>query len=306
MIIDAHTHLLQRGRDFSPDLEAYYLEMYRGMTAWRTGRPYTAADWCTGPATLVADMDAAGVDAAVVMTLGSVALGGHDPGLAEDVASWCADYPGRLIGMLTADPLGGDTEAARIVREVPRLGLSGVKILPSYSRIAINDVCTRPIYQAAAELGLPVIVHTGWCAIPGGRTLAHDHPLQLEDVLADTPDLRLVVAHCGFAWSEHVLFMLAAHPTVYADLAYWSQTMPAWRAAQTLSHARQLGVHDRLLWGTDYPFASPADDLVYWRRVPAAAERLGLEPHVEDGDIDVLLGHNAASVFGLAAAKESI
>jgi predicted TIM-barrel fold metal-dependent hydrolase len=144
------------------------------------------------------------------------------------------------------------------------------------------------------------VLHTGWCAIPAGRTLAHDHPLQVEDVLADFPALRIVLAHCGFAWSEQVLFALAAHPSLYADLAYWSPTMPGWRAAQTLSHAKYLGVVDRLLWGTDYPFAEPAGDLAYWRGIPQVSQRLGLEPGVADADIDALTGDNAARLYAAA------
>lgn len=300
MILDAHTHLMQYGRDFSPELAAYYLRMYEGTPSWRTGAPYTVADWCVDPSTLLADMDAAGVDRAVVMTLGSSVLGGHDPSLAEDVAEWCGRFPGRLIGMLTADPLNGAAEAERIRRDVVALGLTGVKLLPAYSHVAIDDERLDPIYAAVSELGVPLVLHTGWCAIPGGRTLDHDHPLRAEGVLARFPELRLVVAHCGFAWSEQVLFLLAAHPQVRADLAYWSQTMPRWRAAATLSHAKHLGVADRLLWGTDYPFASPSDDLAYWRGVPAVADRMGLEPGVGDDDIEAFLGANALLAFGTA------
>jgi predicted TIM-barrel fold metal-dependent hydrolase len=300
VIVDAHVHLMQLGRDFGPALAEAYLQMYRGVPSWRSGAPYTVDDWCVPPETLLADMDAAGVDRSVVMTLGSAPLGGHDPSLAEDVAVWCRDHPDRFVGMLTADPLGGEAEARRIRREVPRLGLTGVKLLPAYSYVAIDDPRLRPLYAAAAELDVPVVLHTGWCAIPGGRTLEHDHPLQAEAALAEFPGLRLVVAHCGFAWSEQVLFMLAGHPSVHADLAYWSQTMPAWRAAQTLSHAKHLGVLDRLLWGTDYPFASPADDLTYWRSVPDAGVRAGLEPALTPADMDGFLGRNATRAFGLS------
>lgn len=306
MIIDAHTHLMRAGRDLPDALTTYYLEMYEGQLSWRTGEPYSVDDWCLSPEDLIADLDRAGVDRAVVMTLGSAMLGGHDPSLAEDVADWCARFPDRLIGMLTADPLGGEQEAHRICKDAARLGLQGIKMLPSYSHVAINDRLLWPVYKAVAETGLPLVLHTGWCAIPAGRTLAHDHPLQIEDVLADFPDLRVVVGHCGFAWSEHVLLMLAGHPTLYADVAYWSQVMPVWRSAMTLSHAKHLGVLDRLMWGTDYPFVSQETELAYWRAVPAAADRLGLEPAIGLEDTDRLLGLNAARFFALNGTTNTI
>jgi predicted TIM-barrel fold metal-dependent hydrolase len=298
VIVDAHTHLMRYARDLPESLASHYLRMYEGQPSWRTGNPYTIEDWCVEPETLIADLDRAGVDRAVVMTLGSAVLGGHDPSLAAEVASWCAQYPERLIGMLTADPLGGAAEARRVLRDVTGLGLRGVKMLPSYSHVALNDRRLWPIYEAVAEIGVPLVLHTGWCAIPAGRTLAHDHPLQIEDLLADFDGLRVVVAHCGFAWSEHVLFMLAGHPTAYADVAYWSQVMPRWRAAMTLSHAKHLGVLERLLWGTDYPFVSQQTELAYWRAVPDAAASLSLDPAVTADDVDLLLGRNAAALFG--------
>ena len=89
---------------------------------------------------------------------------------------------------------------------------------------------------------------------PGGKSLAYDHPLYIEDALVDFPGLRPILAHCGFAWSELVLMLMARDSRVAADFAWWSPSQPPWRAAQTLSMAKYLGVLDRLFWGTDYPF----------------------------------------------------
>ncbi len=36
MILDAHTHRMQDGRDFSPELAAHYLRVYEGTPSWRT------------------------------------------------------------------------------------------------------------------------------------------------------------------------------------------------------------------------------------------------------------------------------
>jgi predicted TIM-barrel fold metal-dependent hydrolase len=151
------------------------------------------------------------------------------------------------------------------------------------------------MYEAAAELGVPLTLHTGWSSLPAGKSLAFDHPLYIEEALGDFPGLRPILAHCGFAWSELVLMLMAKDPRVAADLAWWSQTQPPWRAAQTLSMAKYLDVLERIFWGTDYPFTDFASDEAYWRAVPATCRRLGLEPEVTDADIDALLGPNFAA-----------
>lgn len=299
MIVDAHAHVHVYGRDFSPELAAYYLRLYAGTPSWMTGRPWRAEDWSVPAEVVVRHLDEAGVDRALVMAFASVPLDSYDPSMAEYVAGLCRDHPGRFVGFYSADPLGGEREAERLEHAVTELDLSGLKLLPSYNRVPGNDPRIRPLYATAARLGIPVLVHTGWAALPGGRTLVHDHPLLLEDVLGDFPELKLVVAHCGFAWSEHVLMMLAAHPTIGADLAWWGPSQPPWRAAQTLSMAKHLGVLDRVFWGTDYPFTSFSADLDYWRGIPDLSERLGLEPAVEAGDLELVLGANVARFLGL-------
>jgi predicted TIM-barrel fold metal-dependent hydrolase len=203
--------------------------------------------------------------------------------------------PDRLVGFYSANPLGGAEEADRLRHYVTERGLSGLKMLPSYNYAAINDRRIWPMYEAAAELGVPMTIHTGWSSLPAGKSLAFDHPLYIEEALAEIPGLRPILAHCGFAWSELVLMLMAKDPRVAADLAWWSQTQPPWRAAQTLSMAKYLGVLDRIFWGTDYPFTDFGSDEAYWRAVPATCRRLGLEPEVTDEDIDNLLGPSFAA-----------
>jgi len=298
MVFDAHVHLHAYGRDFSPRLADFYLQLYSGATSWMSGEPWAAEEWCVPPEKLVAQMDAGGVDRAMLMALAAVPLGAYDPGMAEYIAEACRAHPDRFVGLYSGDPLGQDREAERLRHAVQELGLCGLKLLPSYNGVAINDRRIWPLYAAAADLGVPVLVHTGWSVFPGGRTLAHDHPLQLEDVLVDFPGLRAIIAHCGFAWSEHVLMLLSAHPSIAADFAYWGPTQPPWRAAQTLSMAKHLGVLGRLFWGTDYPFTGFESDLSYWRAIPETTARLGLEPAITASDVDALLGANIARFLG--------
>jgi uncharacterized protein len=299
MLFNAHVHMSQWGRDFSQELADVHLAQFQGKTSWLTGKPWTADGWCVDGETLIGHMDAAGVDRALVMCLAYVPVGAYDPSMGDYIAGLCRQWPDRLIGFYSANPLGGRAEADRLRRAVEELGLKGLKMLPSYNYAAINDRRIWPLYETAAELGVPLTLHTGWSSLPAGKSLAYDHPLYIEDALVDFPTLRPILAHCGFAWSELVLMLMAKNPNVAADFAWWSPSQPPWRAAQTLSMAKYLGVHERLFWGTDYPFTDFGSDLAYWRAIPATSERLGLDPAVTDADIEAFLGQNFARFVGV-------
>ncbi len=295
MLFNAHVHMSQWGRDFNEELAAIHLAQFRGRDSWITGKPWTAEGWCIPGDELIGHMDAAGVERALVMCLAYVPIGAYDPTMGDYIADLVAAHPERLVGFYSANPLGGEEEADRLRHYVSERGLSGLKMLPSYNYAAINDRRIWPLYEAAAELGVPITLHTGWSSLPAGKSLTYDHPLYIEDALVEIPGLRPILAHCGFAWSELVLMLMAKDPRVAADLAWWSQTQPPWRAAQTLSMAKHLDVLDRIFWGTDYPFADFSSDQAYWRGVPATCRRLGLEPEVTDEDIEAVLGPNFAA-----------
>ena len=223
MLFNAHVHMSQWGRDFSPELAEVHLAQFRGRNSWLTGEPWTPQGWCVPGEQLIEHMDAAGVDRALVMCLAYVPVDAYDPTMAEYIAGLVRRWPERLIGFYSANPLGGAEEAGRLRHAVEALGLSGLKMLPSYNYAAINDRRIWPMYETAADLGVPVTLHTGWSSLPAGKSLAYDHPLYVEDALVDFPRLRVVLAHCGFAWSELVLMLMAKDTDrrVGADFAWW-------------------------------------------------------------------------------------
>ena len=88
-----------------------------------------------------------------------------------------------------------------------------------------------PLYELIAEAGLPrfpqrpLRIGTG---LPGGGglRLKYSNPIHLDDVAADFPDIKFVIAHPSFPWQDEALSM-PAQARVYIDLSGWSPILPA-------------------------------------------------------------------------------
>ena len=62
-----------------------------------------------------------------------------------------------------------------------------------------------------AEAGLPALFHTGHSGIGtglpggGGLKLKYSNPMCLDDVAADFPELKIVLAHPSFPWQDEAI-----------------------------------------------------------------------------------------------------
>ncbi len=300
MIINTHAHMSRFGIDFSPKLGEFYVNMFAGADCWHTGKPWKPEDFCVPPERLIHDMALLKSDKVVVLGLADRPMDSYDPNSAEYVAKMINDYPNRLIGFYTADPLGGLAEVRRLEKAV-EMGIRGLKMLPSYNYVPLNDRRIWPLYDAAQGLGVPVILHTGWSSLPRGKMLEHDHPLFAEDIALDFPDLKLVLAHVGFQWAEEAIHFMAKSPNVYGDMAYWAETSPMWRVAQIWTWAKKLHVFDRFLWGSDYPYVDFNNGLEFFRGVPEYTQKHDLEPFITEEDMDSFFGGAAERLAGISS-----
>lgn len=300
MIINNHTHMSRYGVDFSPRLgEFYAYEMFAGAPCWYTGEPWKPEDFCVPVDRLIFDMDRLGIDKAVVLGIAYKPMDSYDPDSAEYVEGMVKKYPERLIGFYTADPLGGRDEVKRFEKAVQEHGLRGLKMLPSYNYAALNDRRIWPLYEAAEALGVPAMLHTGWSSLPKGKMLQYDHPLYAEDIVLDFPNIKLILAHVGFQWAEEAIHFMAKFPNVYGDVAFWAETTPMWRVAQIWTWAKKLGVLDRIMWGSDYPYVDFNNGLEFFKGVPEFCERHEIGPAVTADDLETFFGGAAARLFGL-------
>jgi len=117
------------------------------------------------------------------------------------------------------------------VREVRRLlahhGVKGFKFHPTCQGFFPNDRMAYPMYEIIAEHGLPAIFHSGHSGMGmgmpgGGLRLKYSDPMYLDDVAADFPNMKIIIAHPSWPWQDEALSVCLHKPNVFIDLSGWS------------------------------------------------------------------------------------
>jgi predicted TIM-barrel fold metal-dependent hydrolase len=162
-------------------------------------------------------------------------------------------------------------------------GFRGVKLYPTYQHYYLNDPRMYPLYQAAQELGIPVLIHTGSSVFKGSR-LKYGDPLHLDDVAVDFPRLNLVMAHSGRGfWYDRAFFLSKLHPNVYMELS----GLPP---AKLLTYFPELARNtDKVIFGSDWP-GMPS--------IRRNMEAIAALPLPAQG-VENILGGTAARLLGL-------
>jgi predicted TIM-barrel fold metal-dependent hydrolase len=277
-LVDHHQHLISS----------------QALSVFSAPKPITAAD-------LIAQLDAAGIDRAVVL---SDAYGFSNPFKnpgpdeyarvrAENdwVSSQVARFPRRLIGFCSVNPLRDYA-----LREIERCAndrnlRTGLKLHFGNSDVNLDIEehveRTHDVFAVANAHGMALVVHAR-------SNIDHDRPygqkearLFLERLLPAAPDVTVQIAHLaggggydlavdealgvyaeaierGDPRVQHLYF----DASVLLITAMWEQN-----AAQLAKRMRQIGF-DRILFGCDAPIPgnSPRECLERWRRLPLTAE----------------------------------
>ncbi len=234
-----------------------------------------------------AEMDANGVDHAVIHA--EFEVGDPADALNEAVAKVVKAEPERFTGMgtISLDPLH-IMRAVGQVEACAKAGMVGVTVQASFFHMAMTDRRLYPVYAKAAELDLMVCHHTG---INYGVTHAirNDHPLQLDDVACDFPDLKLVACHAGWPWTAEMVAVARKHPNVYLEFGglapkYVGAQGTGWEVMYRFMNSL---LADQVLYGTDWPVIPMDRAISEW-------QGMGLKDHV----LEKLLGGNAARLIG--------
>ena len=201
-----------------------------------------------------------------------------------------AGHHGKLTGLGTLHPDHSDLRGA--VEAIVAGGLHGVKLHPDMQKFHVDDRKAYPIYELCAEYGLPILMHMG------DPRFDYSHPDRLYRVLSDFPTLTVVAAHMG-GWAnwDYACDKLAGFSNVYVDTSSSMATptkeygiepyVESLSPEHTADLIRKWGA-EKVLFGSDYPMWSQADDLSVF-----------FEMGLTEEENRLILSENAKRVFSI-------
>jgi len=177
----------------------------------------------------------------------------------EEVAEICTANNDILIPFASIDPHKGKAGAREVRRLVRDFGVRGFKFHPTQQGFFPNDRLPYDMYEAIEESNAIALFHTGQTGVGSGMRggmgmrLKYSNPIHIDDVAVDFPDLKIVLAHPSFPWTEEGLAVAQHKPNVYFDMSGWS---PKYFPEIFIKYANSI-LKRKMLFGSDWPAISP-------------------------------------------------
>jgi uncharacterized protein len=167
----------------------------------------------------------------------------------------------------------------------------GVKLYPGYEAFYVHDTRMRVIYELAGEFNVPVMIHTGDTYNPKGK-VKYAHPLEVDEVAVDFPDVTFVICHLGNPWVTDAMEVIYKNANVVGDvsgftLGRFEERFEKYMLQQIQEVIAFAGDPSSLLFGTDWPICDIGS---YIRFV----QQLGLR----EDEMELIFWRNTARIFG--------
>ena len=223
---------------------------------------------------LVADQKAAGVDLSVCLFFA----------LRADTVDSVNSFAGSLdrshfIPFGTIHP---DLTPEENLASLQGAGVRGVKVHPTFQRYTLDDPRVYDMLEAVAG-SYPVVFHVGAGAGADGSGAT---PRMIRDISRALPTLKVIAAHFGGYRVIQDSLQELVGTSVYLDTS-WPPSLAALDPTTVTSIINRHG-SDRILFASDWPTASPGDEI-------AALRNLNLP----DEDTKAILGGNAVKLLHL-------
>ncbi len=210
----------------------------------------------------------------------------------ELIAKFVRQNSDRFIGWCSVDPNDRDC-VEQLEYYVEELGFRGLKCSPIYQNWNPQDPKHLPLFKKAEALGIPVNVHQGTSFVRPGP-LKYANPILLEDIAVACPELRLIIAHMGHPWEDECVVFIRKHPNLYTNIS--ALHYRPLRHYQAFMTAIEYGVEHKLIFGSDFPSATPEQVIAGQWKVNDVVEGTSF-PRVSDEVIHRIIYENWKQVI---------
>lgn len=168
--------------------------------------------------------------------------------------------------------------------------IRGMKLYCGYEHYYPYDKRYQRVYDLCVEFGMPVMIHTGDTFSSKGK-LRFSHPLNIDEVAVDNPELKIIICHLGNPWIRDCEEVIYKNKNVYADisglvLGEFSDYFEDFMVDKVTEFLNYVGEPLYLLYGSDWPISSMESYL-------NLAGKLKLTPHSRE----LLMFRNAQALF---------
>ena len=218
---------------------------------WRLAHCFDAPETDERTPREQADRWAAEIDKYDLERVVWVTGGGNDQ--LSEIVSW---YPDKFIRVRPPQPIRRRCPPTSCARAVNEKGLKGYKLIAPALDRPIDDPSGYPTWEAAEELGIPILVHFG--ILGGGGGVAHHvnmSPLILHNVARDFATIPFVIPHLGCGYVRELLHLMWSCGNVYVDTSgsnQWMRWMPEELTTKILirKYVETVGA-ERIVYGSD-------------------------------------------------------
>lgn len=242
------------------------------------------------PDDMLATMDTHHIERAVILPIN---WSEYFPLTPDERTNWLAANNDRQAALAAASggrfvayadlALGDVYTPQRAVTELARaageLGLRGLKIHPTDLGVPADDLRLVPVLRQAADLGLPVMVHS--YPSDSGPSFDYSAPHRIARMAVTFPDVTWIIAHLGGVRFPDVIPI-----ETYVDISGMLLGLcELYGVAFAERLLRRIGL-ERVLFGTDYPVFA-------YERYYEVLDQM----HFTDDEIGQLAYRNAAAIL---------
>jgi len=256
--IDVEAHLIgnREHLDYFPGMKSWWLAA-KGITRAESPKGSPVEVPKHSPEDLLAFMDEYGVDMACVLPEVMMLTTGNSARWSTNgyVAAEAAKHPDRFIFCPNVGPIihrGVKNAVWELDYLVKERNARLVKFYPPEDTY-INNPELWPFYEKVNQLGIPLVVHTGWAWVPPGSS-RYSQPVLLEEVANDFPEMKIIALHMGWPYADELNMLAVSHPNVYIGTSLvgsWAATSKR-RFAKLIGEAIHWAGADRVIWGSDW------------------------------------------------------